>query len=161
MMLAHRHNELEKTRLEYWNGLVRLMRQRNSPINFNDPSHKHQLRAKADTFGSGKFILVALANVRPEMRIGVGVEISGTKEYYADLERNKTKIEGMIGYERSEGESFQWNPQTKVKDVWLYRPADFFERQQWPEQHEWFREKLEAFSRVLKPRIAELLCTRS
>ena len=48
---------------------------------------------------------------------------------------------------------FEWNPETKVNDIWLYRQADFFKRQQWQEQHEWLCDKLEAFQRVMRPRM--------
>ena len=136
---------------------MRRMRRRGSLITFGESTPRHQLRARADTLGSSEFILVALANVRPELRIGVGVEISGPKEYYAALEKDMLRIEREIDYERGEGQGFEWNPGTKVRDVWLYRRADFFERRQWPEQQEWLCEKLEAFHKVLKPRIARLL----
>ncbi len=150
-MRADRLDELAQTRIDYWSGLVKYMRRNGSSITFGDPGTGHQLRARADTCGSGKFILVALANVRPETRLGVGVEVSGPEEYYASLENDISAIEREIGCQ------LEWNRATKVRDIWLYRPANFLERQQWPEQHEWLREKLEAFRRVLKPRIAELL----
>jgi len=156
-MQADRLDELSHTRMDYWRELVKLMWRSGSAIIFVAAGPEHQLRARADTFGSGKFVLVALANVRPESRVGVGVEISGPKEYYAALEKDISSIEREIGYERGAGERFEWNPKTKVRDVWLYRRADIFERQRWPEQHEWLREKLEAFRRVLRPRIADLL----
>jgi hypothetical protein len=130
---------------------------------FNKPSSKHQLRAKANTFGigSGKFILVALATVKtdkkPELRVGVGVEISGSEEYYATLGKDESRIESEIGDECGEQLKLKWELGTKVSDIWLYRNVDFFERQQWLEQHEWFCKRLEAFRRVLKPRITELL----
>jgi hypothetical protein len=132
------------------------MRQRNSPIVFNAPNSKHQLRAKADTFDSGEFVLVALATARP-VRIGVGVEISASRKYYVALEKDQFKIQNEIGYESSNKQLFQWNPETKVKDVWLYWDVDFFDRQQWREQHQWLCDKLEAFRRVLRPRITALL----
>jgi Domain of unknown function (DUF4268) len=128
-----------------------------SPTTFGEPSPAHQLRASAATFGSGKFVLVALANVRPELRIGVGVEISGPEEYYTALENYAARIEREIGCERAAGQWFEWNAETKVRDVWLYRRADFFERRQWSRQHEWLCEKLESFRRVLKPRVEWLL----
>jgi len=156
-MQADRLDELAQTRVDYWRELVKLMRRSGSAISFGEVGTGHQLRAKADTFGCGKFVLVALANVRPEPRVGVGVEISGLEEYYAALEKDISSIEREIGWERVAGERFEWNPKTQVRDVWLYRRADIFERQRWPEQHEWLREKLETFRRVLKPRIAELL----
>jgi hypothetical protein len=154
-----RLSESDQTRMDYWNELMRYMRRRNSLIMFNEPNSNrpHQLRAKADTFGSDQFILVALANVRPELRIGVGVEISGPREYYTALEKDAPKIMREIGYERAAGQELEWHPKTKVRDVWLYRRADFFERKQWSEQHEWLCEKLEVFRRVLRPRIIELL----
>ncbi len=152
-MSTDRLSESDQTRMDYWDELVRYMRQRNSLIMFNESNSNrpHQLRAKADTFGSGKFILVALANVGRVSRIGVGVEISDPKEYYFALEKDKSKIQSEIGCE------LVWKPKTKVRDIWLYWHTDFRERQQWPEQHKWLGEKLEAFQRVLKPRISELL----
>src|SRR5215204_6660561 len=149
-MRADRLTELEQTRLDYWNVLVGRM---GGTITFGVRGPGHQLRARAETLGSGEFVLVALASVRPESRIGVGVEISGTEEYYAALERDRSIIEREIG--RSAGERFEWNPETKVRDIWLYRGADFYERQRWPEQHVWLCEKLEAFRRAFKPRIGE------
>jgi len=150
-MRADRLNELAQTRVDYWRELVKHMRRGGSHVTFGEPGPGHQLRARADTFGSGKFVLIALANVRPEPRIGVGVEISGPEEYYASLEKDISNIEREIGCK------LEWNRETKVRDIWLYRRADFFERSGWREQHEWLREKLEAFRGVLRPRIAELL----
>jgi hypothetical protein len=129
------------------------MRRRGSLIAFSEPDSKHQLRARAKTLDSGKVILVALANVRPELRIGVGVEISGPKEYYDAFEKDKANIRSELNGEQE----LLWEPKTKVRDIWLYRSADFFERKLWPEQHEWLRHYLEAFQRTLKPRIRELL----
>ena len=156
LVRTDRLNELAQTRLDYWTELVSYMR-RHSSINFNEPSSKHQLRAKAETFGSGNFILVALATVRPELRIGVGLEISGPKDYYTVLEADKFRIQNAIGFERSNKQEFLWNPETKVKDIWLYWYVDFFKRQHWPEQHKWLCYKLEAFRKVLTPRIKELI----
>jgi hypothetical protein len=158
-MQADRLNELAQTRSDYWRELVKLMRRSSSAITFGEASLGHQLRAKADALDSGKFVLVALANVRPESRIGVGVEILGSEGYYAALERDISSIQRDIGCERGAGERFEWNPKTHVRDVWLYRRVDIFERQRWQEQHEWLREKLEAFRAVLQPKIAELLAT--
>src|SRR2546421_12884755 len=83
LLRTERLTELEETRLDYWNELVKHMRRRNSLIVFNKPksNSNHQLRAKAETLGSGKFILVTQAIIRPKSLIGVGVEISGSKEY--------------------------------------------------------------------------------
>jgi hypothetical protein len=156
-MRADRLSELEQTRLDYWREFVGHMKRSDIDITFGAPGPGHQLRAKADTLGGGEFVLIALANVRPEPRIGVGVEISGPEEYYAALERDRSIIEREIGFELGAGERSGWNPETKVRDVWLYRGADFFDRKRWQEQHEWLGAKLETIRKVLKPRIVELL----
>jgi hypothetical protein len=163
LVRTDRLNELEQTRLDYWNELVKHMRRHSSLIVFNKPKLKknHQLRAKAETLGSGKIILVAQAIVSPESLIGVGIEISGSKEYYAALEKDKFKIQSEIGFERDMRQEFQWHPETKVRDIWLYQHIDFLEHQQWPEQHEWLCEKLMAFRTVLSPRIKELIALRA
>jgi hypothetical protein len=156
-MQTDRLTDLSQTRLDYWNALVEYMRQRNSSIRFNEPNSKHQLRAQADIFGSGEFILVALAIVRPELRIGVGLEISAPKEYYVALADDEYRIQSEIDNECGEKQKLQWNPETKVRDIWLYRHVDFFERRRWQEQHEWLYERLEAFRKVLKPRVVKML----
>jgi hypothetical protein len=56
------------------------------------------------------------------------VEISGPKEYYAALENDKSKIQAEIDNECGEKQNLLWNPETKVRDIWLYRHVDFFER---------------------------------
>jgi hypothetical protein len=157
LISADRLTDLAQTRLDYWNGLIGFMRQRNSSITFNNPNSKHQLRARADSFGSGEFILVALAIVKPDPLIGVGLEISGPKEYYAALADDGSKIQSEIDSVCGEKQKLQWNPETKVRDIWLYRQVDFSERRRWVEQHEWLCERLEAFRKVLKPRVVELL----
>lgn len=153
-MRIERRDELAETRLDYWNELTRHMQRRNRSIVFNEPRPRHQLRAKADTLGSGDFILVALATIKP-LRIGVGVEIS-VPEYYAALEKDEARIRSELRHACGE-KKLDWNPETKVRDIWLYRSVNFFERMQWPEQHEWLCDKLEAFQKVLKPRIEMLL----
>jgi hypothetical protein len=126
---------------------------------FNEPNvnRPHQLRAKADTFGSGKVVLVALANVSRVSRIGVGMEVSGPKEYYAALAKDKSEIQREISDMLGDKRRLEWEPGTKVSDIWLYWEADFRERQQWTEQHKWLSDRLEVFQRVIKPRIDELL----
>lgn len=165
--MAHtdRPNELAQTRLDYWTELVSDMGRRHSPVMFNKPKpdsqrELHQLWGKARNLDSGDFILVALAAIKPEVHIGVGVEISGSnyKEYYAALEKDKSRIENGIGYDGGNKQKFEWIPDrgTKVSDIWLYWYVDFFKRQHWPDQHKWLCDKLEAFRKVLAPRIEEL-----
>ena len=157
MLHTDRLTDLSQTRLDYWTEFVEYMRRRNSQIRFTEPGSKHQLRARANTFDSGEFVLVALAIVRPELLIGVGLEISAPKKYYDALAKDKSKIQSDIEKECGEKTELKWDPKTKVKDIWSYRQADFFERQRWPEQHEWLYKRLEAFRIVLKPRIMGML----
>jgi hypothetical protein len=156
-MQTYRPNELAQTRLDYWNELVKYMKRRNSPIVFNDPNPPHQLRATAGALGSGEFILVAQAIVRPHRLIGVGVEISGSKEYYLALKENQFRIQNEIGLDREDKQKFEWNPDTNVRDLWLYWYVDFLDRRLWSQQHEWLCDKLHAFQKALKPRISNLL----
>src|SRR5205085_7513529 len=159
LVRTDRLNELAQTRLDYWTELVSYMR-RHSSINFNEPSSKHQLRAKAETFGSGNFILVALATVRPSL-VGVGVEISGPKYYYTSLEADKFTIQSEISLKPDNKQEFVWKPETKVRDIWLYWHVDFFQRHHWHDQHKWLCNKLETFRKVLRPRIKELIASKT
>lgn len=160
-MPLNRNSELAQLRLNYWTALVKYIRRHNSPISFNTPSSAHQLRASGETLGNGDFTLIALATVRPDVRVGVGVEIKNSNDYYAVLETDRFNIQNEIGYIPDEKQMFEWNPETKVNDIWLYWQTDFFDRKNWPEQHEWLFDRLEAFRRVMRPRIANLLHTIS
>ena len=62
------------------------------------------------------------------------------------------------GGDEPEGTEVEWRemPGKKQSNVVLRRSADPTRREEWPEQHAWLRDKLEAFHRVFGPRIKEL-----
>ena len=47
-------------------------------------------------------------------------------------------------------------PGKNATEVWVWRDCDVTDRSQWPEWHEWTRQKLEAFDQVFRPRIRAL-----
>jgi hypothetical protein len=51
------------------------------------------------------------------------------------IEKDKSGIQREIDYGRDDKQDLILNPETKARDRWLYWHADFFKRQQGPEQH--------------------------
>jgi len=66
------------------------------------------------------------------------------------LQQDREAIENEIGT------SLDWRevPDKTESQLYIYAPGmDPTIREQWPEQHEWMREKLEILKRVLAPKV--------
>ena len=75
------------------------------------------------------------------------------KAFYHLLAQDKDAIEAQIG------EKLAWRelPGKKSSDVQLSRSGlDPLNRGQWAQQHQWIRDKLEAFYRCFAPRVKQL-----
>lgn len=72
-----------------------------------------------------------------------------SKQHYAALEQMRKEIEEEIG------QPLTWhNPENKnACRIYVRMNADFLDPNLWPKQHEWLREKLELFYKVLSPKI--------
>lgn len=88
----------------------------------------------------------------PEIRAELTMIGDEAKDRFAALEQRKAEIERAIGCELT------WhNPEgQKACRIYTRRDADFRDESQWPEQHQWLREKLELFQRVLGPIVQDL-----
>lgn len=81
------------------------------------------------------------------------MEIAVSAGYYSELVKDRDRIEREIGCEPNREQIFEWNSETKVNDIRLYWQVGFFERRDWPEQHEWLCNKPEAFQHVIRLRL--------
>lgn len=72
------------------------------------------------------------------------------KEVFRELYEQRDAIERAIG------ESLDWRemPNKKASRVVLFKSADRYKEETWPEQFAWLREKLETFDRVFRPLLA-------
>ncbi len=87
-----------------------------------------------------------------ELRAEVVVDNPAGAPYVAQLEGQKAEIE------RELGEPLTWhNPEdTRQSRIYLRRSADLNDRDNWPDLHEWLREKLDGLHRVFGPRVKQL-----
>ena len=75
-----------------------------------------------------------------------------SKKYFQRLEKNHDSIEEQIGFE------LEWVARPEGIESWILvrEPADPAIRDDWARQHSWLCEKLEKFSTVLLPKLANL-----
>ena len=101
--------------------------------------------------GHWRLRMTAFNNMREG---GIGVQLV-IREGDAEVSYNTLyQQRGEIGAEI--GDALEWRelPEHKQGQVMLRRyNADPTNRAQWPEQHAWFKEKLESFDRAFRPRI--------
>lgn len=88
-------------------------------------------------------------------RLGVGLMLAGqhARTHFDLLQQDKAVIE------REVGKGLEWHAPAGKKQcrIMLRRHnTDPAVREQWPEQMEWLREKLEMFHRVFGPRVKSL-----
>ena len=136
--------------LEYWSALRTRLIEGHSPLKPHKP-HPHHWTNYA--IGRAGFQLTA-SFVRTRREIGVWLLLGGplAKPHFHLLAGDRAAIESELGTE------LEWRelPGKKESHVVLRRSADPTRREEWPEQHAWLRDKLEAFHRVFGPRIKEL-----
>ena len=138
-------NELQ---LEYWQALRKHLEDSGSFIRPGTPRSQNWMNFDV---GHWRLRMTAFNNMRDG---GIGVQLV-IREGDAEVSYNTLyQQRGDIGAEI--GDALEWRelPEHKQGQVMLRRyNADPTNRSQWPEQHEWFKDKLEAFDRAFRPRI--------
>lgn len=83
----------------------------------------------------------------PEIRVELVLTDEHAKQHFASLESKHPEIEKAIGA------SLTWhNPAGKnMCRIYVRQTADFLNKDLWPQQHDWLREKLELFHKVFGP----------
>ena len=73
------------------------------------------------------------------------------REYFELLKAKKSEIEAEFG------EPLVWDPDSGRRcKVFVSKPADVEDEDDWPAQHAWLKEKLERLARVLGPHLRSL-----
>jgi len=141
----------KQLQLEYWQSLVDYLVEHHSTIGIRKPRAQHWMNF---AIGRSGFRLTAYANVR-EHRVGIQIWIfkGNIKALFHQLYLEKAVIEQELGTK------LEWRelPDNKYSSIALHNhsldPAD---RSQWPKQHAWFKNELEAFYKCFSPRIKAL-----
>ena len=135
----------------YWTALRDLLKERGSRLRGTKPPAQNWY---SFSIGKSNFTLDAFANTR-DKRIGVLLNLYGphAKSHFTILERDKDNIEAELG------EPLVWRnrPQNKTCQILLVRHGiDPLKESEWPEQHAWLLEKLEAVHKVFRTRVKSI-----
>ena len=143
--------ETKTTHLEYWTSLREYLLSEGSAVRPQKPLPQHWTN-----YGIGRagFTLGATLNSR-ENRIGVELVMldENAKAYFGLLHEQKESIEDELGFE------LEWMelPERKRSSVYYFlNDVDPFDKEKWPDYHQWMKDKLDTFNKVLRPRIKEL-----
>ena len=135
---------------QFWAGLMDLLRQRNSPVSPTKPLPQSWV-----TFSIGRSYMNLVASVHTrEHWIGVSMSFTGpdAKSQFFQVLEQKDEIEREIGA------ALDWEemPNRKESRTSLWLDVDPTKRSDWPQQHQWLAERLEAFHRAFAPRVKGL-----
>lgn len=136
---------------EYWQSLITFFEDNKSFVKLHSAQPQHWINA---TIGRSNFYLSATVNSR-ENTISVWLNITGD-----DAESNYEKLY-ELGYERSLVEinpDLMWDKMEgrKMSCVLLKTSGDFTKRSDWPNQHAWFKDNLEKFTKFFKPLVKKV-----
>lgn len=135
--------------LDYWRGLVELLREKESTLKSDKPKPLDHL-----SFAIGNWETLSALSIIKKNKIGVQVYLKGSnaKTLFEQLQRDTNSIEKIIG------EKLEWNDlRPKERSIDLFKiNIDIRNRENWPDQHEWLYKKLEAFYEAFGERIKEL-----
>jgi hypothetical protein len=139
----------EQLLLEYWTNFVEFLREHDSSLKNAKPKPFDHI-----LFPIGnRQLLLALAYIK-DNKIGVQVYLKGSnaKIYFERLQRETNAIENIIGAK------LEWNDsRNKERSIDLFmNGVNIKDRENWPDQHKWLYEKLEAFHKTFEGRVKSL-----
>lgn len=142
--------ETKLSQLEFWSALVDCGRKKGTSVNFRKPRPQNWYSLAV---GRSRFNLSLTANTKLH-RIGCELYIRHpkySKKAFALLLSQKEAIEADLG-------PLDWQELPHRRDCRIvqYRSGDIEDRSQWPEQHAWLLERLEAFKRTFSERVRAL-----
>ncbi|WP_152050800.1 DUF4268 domain-containing protein [Tautonia marina] len=141
-------SDAEQFRLDYWFAFRDLLTNSSSPVKPRKPQPDPWYK-----FAAGRSH-TQLATILGWREASIAVELTfwydQAQAYYTILSRDREAIEAEIG------EPLEWQDQgdRRHSKIRIKREGvDLANRQEWPDQHQWLREKLECLHRVFVPRI--------
>ncbi|MBS3966322.1 MAG: DUF4268 domain-containing protein [Truepera sp.] len=142
--------ETRLSQLEFWSALVECGRQKGASVSFRKPRPQHWYSLAV---GRSRFNLSLTAHTKLH-RIGCELYIRHpkySKKAFALLLSQKEAIEAELG-------PLDWQELPHRRDCRIvqYRSGDIEDRTEWPEQHAWLLERLEAFKRTFSERVRAL-----
>lgn len=152
---AHRLKETELTetqllQLEYWTAFHELMEERGGIVR---PTKAQPSGLQDFSIGRTDFLIKAFVNSR-DKRIGVILVLSGpnAKPHFHLLHQDREQFERSMG--ELEWAEMPEKKQSHVKVRW--NDCDPADKANWPQQHEWLYDKLQAIHRTFAESIKSL-----
>ena len=144
-------NPTQQNYLDYWDALAEYLREHSKVIRPQKPLAQHWANF---SIGRSGVTLHTLGAVRENwIAVELTMRDENAKPYFHLLYQDKEKIEQDLGF------AVEWMelPERKASRIRLTNikenPTD---KSRWNFHFAWFKEKLEAFDRVFRPRIREL-----
>ena len=144
-------NATQKNFLEYWGALADYLREHSNVLRPQKPLAQHWSNL---AIGRAGITLHTLGAVRENwIAVELTLRDENAKSYFHLLNEDKEKIEEELGF------AVNWMelPDKKMSRIRLTNgdenPTD---KPHWDRHFAWFKEKLEAFDRVFRPRVREL-----
>jgi hypothetical protein len=152
--------ETKQLQLEYWVGLARFISASGSALRPQKPLPQNwtnlalgrsgiHLAAVASTYSTESKGYDGAGEIRAEVYTD---HATHSNAYFAELMSDKDAIEASLG------EPLNWDdaPGRRARKIFFRRTADIRDRNDWPSQHEWLKDKLEALHKVFAPRVRQL-----
>ena len=144
-------SDTKQLQVEFWAAFRKYLEDRGSFIKATKPLPQHWMNIAIGRSGTK---LQAFVNVK-DGRIAVGLKLydQWAKSYFRQLLPQRGTIEVEMGV------ALEWfeNPENKESSILLRRHGIALrDRSQWPDLHEWLRDKLERFHTVFAPRVKDL-----
>jgi hypothetical protein len=148
-----------QTQLDYWTVFRESVRESGSFIKPTKPLPQNWMNI---ALGRSGFKLAAVASfcdsvadswASHELRAEVVIETESSKAYF------KALLERKAGLEHDVGEPLIWYnpPESRMCRIFFRRGADLNNRNDWPEQHAWLRERLERLHKTFGPVVRQLV----
>jgi hypothetical protein len=149
--------ETKLLQLKYWTAFHEYLTAQGSPLRLARPGPHHWTQHALGLSGVYLSSCVSSRSVteesgEPEVRAELVLTSPRSKEHFAILEARRSELEGAVG-----GALTWHNPTAKrMCRIFIRRPSDFTQEQDWPRQFEWLRQQQEAFQRWITPVLPSL-----
>jgi hypothetical protein len=141
-------NRSQRLRIRYWTAFRDYLREQHSTLRPQKPSRDHWY---SFGIGTAKAHTAALLITRDNnIAVELAINSDDAKDVYRELLQQRSEIEQVIG------DVLDWRemPDKKASRIVLFKEADAYKENYWPEQFAWLRDRLEAFDRAFRPRLA-------
>jgi len=150
--------EAKKLQLSFWQGFKSFLEENKGVIKPRKPQARGWMHFSV---GKSGFNLCAIASFfdsveesfdSHEVRAQFEIKAANSKEIFNRLLEQKETIEAQLG------EKLTWfSPEgSRMCRIYLRKPTDLNQKDNWPSLYEWLEEKLEKLDRVFRPLIRDL-----